>query len=354
MSELPSQEAKGLFFIEALTPMHPGLGKGGEGFVDLPVQRDEFGFPTIWASSLKGAIKSSLLLACNNINNDIDELVCRRRVLLTFGPDTGEASEYASAISMLDARLILIPARSLKGVWTYVTSPHLLNYLLTYLEIINNTEKLGKLRKLLSDVNKVITKNAAVVSTGDLLIESSGKKYIVLNELELTAESNADLAKQLISILPSELTSIINERGIALVSDNVISDVVRRSLIIQPRIRLDYARKTVTGGGLWEEEYLPQYTIMASAVFCRRVRLANLPESDLKSKISRLIDNDLKGKQANKEELSNKYLDLIRNELSNASKVCDVAKLGYVMFGGKETIGKGLAKLIWLGDQHEK
>ncbi|MGC9227526.1 type III-B CRISPR module RAMP protein Cmr4, partial [Caldivirga sp.] len=176
------QEVRGLFFIEALTPMHPGLGKGGEGFVDLPVQRDEFGFPTIWASSLKGAVKSSLLLECDNSSNEIERLVCRRRILLTFGPDTGEASEYASAISMLDARLILIPARSLKGVWTYVTSPHLLNYLFTYLEAINDNNRLGILRNLLNNVSS-ITKKTAVVNTNGLLIESSGKRYIVLNEL---------------------------------------------------------------------------------------------------------------------------------------------------------------------------
>ncbi|MGC8570308.1 MAG: type III-B CRISPR module RAMP protein Cmr4 [Caldivirga sp.] len=342
------QEVRGLFFIEALTPMHPGLGKGGEGFVDLPVQRDEFGFPTIWASSLKGAVKSSLLLECDNSSNEIERLVCRRRILLTFGPDTGEASEYASAISMLDARLILIPARSLKGVWTYVTSPHLLNYLFTYLEAINDNNRLGILRNLLNNVSS-ITKKTAVVNTNGLLIESSGKRYIVLNELELTAEPNGDTAKQLTSILPNELTSIINERGIALVSDDVISDVVRRSLIIQPRIRLDYASKTVAGGGLWEEEYLPQYTIMTSAIFCKRVRLTNLPEDELGKRIEQFIDKDLKNTQVNRNDLSKKYEDLISNELSDANKVCNiVAKLNYMMFGGKETIGKGLAKLIWV------
>ena len=50
-----------LMFIYALTPLHPGAGKAAAGGspVELPVQRDEFGFPTIWSSSLKGVLRSS-------------------------------------------------------------------------------------------------------------------------------------------------------------------------------------------------------------------------------------------------------------------------------------------------------
>jgi len=49
-----------MLYIKALTPIHVGVGRGEATHVDLPLQRDEFGFPTIWASSLKGAIKSNL------------------------------------------------------------------------------------------------------------------------------------------------------------------------------------------------------------------------------------------------------------------------------------------------------
>jgi hypothetical protein len=46
-----------LFWLVALTAVHPGVGRSEEAQVDLPVQRDEFGLPTVWASSLKGADK---------------------------------------------------------------------------------------------------------------------------------------------------------------------------------------------------------------------------------------------------------------------------------------------------------
>jgi CRISPR-associated protein Cmr4 len=47
-----------LFWLVALTAVHPGVGRSEEAQVDLPVQRDEFGLPTVWASSLKGAIRA--------------------------------------------------------------------------------------------------------------------------------------------------------------------------------------------------------------------------------------------------------------------------------------------------------
>ncbi|MGC9137139.1 type III-B CRISPR module RAMP protein Cmr4 [Caldivirga sp.] len=339
------QEVRGLFFIEALTPMHPGLGKGGEGFVDLPVQRDEFGFPTIWASSLKGAIKSSLLLSCNNKVNDVDKAVCRREILLIFGPETEEASEYASAVSILDARLVLIPARSLKGIWTYVTSPHLLNYLATYLEIVDDKQRLRALGEVL---NLVKGKNA-VTSRKETLVSSGGQNYVVLNEQELIAEYSDAIAR-LSELFPKEVAELIKERGITIISDELASGIVRKSLIIQPRIRLDYASKTVVGSGLWEEEYLPQFTVMASVVICRKVRLTDLPSDKLREKINKIADNDSKRySNVNKDDLSKRYSELVNNELAKVNNICSkIRSLNSMMFGGKETVGKGLARLMWV------
>ena len=99
----------GLLYVFALTTLHPGAGRGSE-HVDLPVQRDEFGYPVIWGSGLKGSLRSYFTRL--NKNN---------KVKTVFGPEPAseEVSEYSSAISVHDARLILMPARSLRGVWVY-------------------------------------------------------------------------------------------------------------------------------------------------------------------------------------------------------------------------------------------
>ncbi|MCX8185483.1 MAG: RAMP superfamily CRISPR-associated protein, partial [Sulfolobales archaeon] len=49
---------RAILYVRALTPLHVGVGRGYSAQVDLPVQRDEFGFPVIWSSSLKGALKA--------------------------------------------------------------------------------------------------------------------------------------------------------------------------------------------------------------------------------------------------------------------------------------------------------
>jgi len=335
-----SQRDAKLILLESLTPLHPGSGRGS-AYVDLPVQRDEFDFPTIWSSSLKGALRSTLTLSCNGINDAVERAKCRRKVYLVFGPETDEASDYASAVSILDARLVLIPARSLRGVWTYVTSPHLLNYLLTYMEVVNHGKR-NDLAKLVEQVKGVVKDGTAIISKPDLLVSGNS---IVINELELSATQDATLS-QLINLLPGDIRNIASERGLTVVSDGNAQEVVRRSLIIQPRIRLDYATKTVSGGGLWEEEYVPQFTVFTTAILCNGTKTKGDEES-----IKRWINRDGSGlSNDEKKKLEDEYKSLV-SSLKNAGNVCAEALGGgrgltSLFFGGKETIGKGLAKII--------
>jgi CRISPR-associated protein Cmr4 len=50
-----------VFYIFTVTNCHVGSGSTASEEIDLPFQRDSLGYPTIYASSLKGAIKSFLL-----------------------------------------------------------------------------------------------------------------------------------------------------------------------------------------------------------------------------------------------------------------------------------------------------
>jgi len=335
-----SQRDAKLILLESLTPLHPGSGRGS-AYVDLPVQRDEFDFPTIWSSSLKGALRSTLTLSCNGINDAVERVKCRRKVYLVFGPETDEASDYASAVSILDARLVLIPTRSLRGVWTYVTSPHLLNYLLTYMEVVNHGKR-NDLAKLVEQVKGVVKDGTAIISKPDLLVSGNS---IVINELELSATQDATLS-QLINLLPGDIRNIASERGLTVVSDGNAQEVVRRSLIIQPRIRLDYATKTVSGGGLWEEEYVPQFAVFTTAILCNGTKTKGDEES-----IKRWINRDGSGlSNGEKKKLEDEYKSLV-SSLKDANNVCTEALGGgrgltSLFFGGKETIGKGLAKII--------
>ena len=153
-----------LFFIIAETPLHPGSGGESTGLVDLPIQRERHtNFPKIEASGLKGCIREafSSLVELNTSQKqyslietektkkllekfpslkDIlqDEkgkeikdkkgntlIVYNQAIDLIFGPeDTEEA--HAGAIAFTDARILLFPVKSLKGVFAWVTCPMVL------------------------------------------------------------------------------------------------------------------------------------------------------------------------------------------------------------------------------------
>jgi CRISPR-associated protein Cmr4 len=62
---LAPYDSSDLVLIESVTNIHPGIGRFG-GVIDMPVQRDHLGYPVIYASSLKGSLKSALFNVAGN------------------------------------------------------------------------------------------------------------------------------------------------------------------------------------------------------------------------------------------------------------------------------------------------
>ncbi len=290
-----------LLFIRALTPLHVGAGRGVSIHVDLPLQRDEFDFPTIWASSLKGALRANV--PDSNL----------RKVL--FGPEPGSGELESSPVSITDARLLLIPARILTGVWSYATSPHMLSQLNT----------------LLSTMNKGIVsvprppQGKAVVSKKDLLLrDARGREYVTVNEISFEAIAGGDeTLKTLGNVLPDELRKLVEEKGLIVIPDEHSRMIVNRSLVIQYRVRLKSETKTVEEGP-WSEEYLPSETIMASLIICKDGKMRK--EGSGESKVEKISSAEV--------------CNMLRNSFR---------ELNYTIYvGGKETIGKGLVKLYFM------
>ncbi len=110
-----------LYGLLAESSIHPGAGRSS-GFVDLPVAREAAtDYPVIVGSSMKGA----LLGAGRDRETNPDD----RRFL--FGSaelvegDSGD-SGGAGGLLISDARLVLLPVRSLTSQFMWVTCPHLI------------------------------------------------------------------------------------------------------------------------------------------------------------------------------------------------------------------------------------
>lgn len=288
-----------VLFIQALTPLHIGVGRGEGAHVDLPVQRDEFGLPTIWASSLKGALKDHA--------KSRDKSQDKKATLCVFGRDPGGSGYDTSAAALLDAKLLLAPARSLRGVWLYVTSPHMLRTFLLYLESLNFQGLVRQAAEGLLQKAQGLSSRTALISSSNYL---DAKGRMTINEIEYsgTVEQAAqNFLKALSQYVPS--LAGVASAGLAVVSDDDVVGLVNRSMLVQYRVALNPETKTVKEGP-WSEEYVPQFALFVSGVVFKDRSCMEKKASDL-------------------------FVEL----------VFDGKKEAGVWVGGKETIGKGLVKL---------
>lgn len=287
-----------LLFIRTLTPLHVGVGRAG-GIVDLPVQRDLYGYPTIYSSSIKGALRTACLRAKRDKCEEI------------FGSEPGATPTKPGKAMLLDAQLLLIPVRLLKGVYGYVTSPYMLKRFCDYIQI-KDEKQAEKLSEIITQLEGILDPgNKAVVSSSeDISISTGDKKYVVINEeFWLEPRENKELINNIISYVPGDLRKRLelDKNKLLIVSDvNDLSiQIVEKSLIRLQRIRLEKEEKIVKTGALWSEEYVPQNTVFYT--------LALYANNEVKTSF--------------------------RNMLG--------ATKNYLILGGNETIGKGLTKFYF-------
>ncbi|MEM3714596.1 MAG: type III-B CRISPR module RAMP protein Cmr4 [Nitrososphaeria archaeon] len=305
--------------IQAISPLHVGMGRG-VGVVDLPVQRDALGFPTIFASSLKGALRATF-------NRLVGEEDCTN-IIFGGGEGRGEEDYYAGAFNPLDAKLLLLPVRSLIGVYTLTTSPIMLNNFMTYLEASAHAgvseqsikDLLEALRKTIREA-KTLGKNGAEVLVSKearekICLNISGKDTVILaDEFKLSLKESPaveELSKKL-ELDEGWRLAVVND-------DLMVNSLLERSLLRHTRVALKTETKKVDEGP-WTEEDLPSQTILYTVFFY----------SDPRTKTDACQKMREKSNATGVKELFEKTIF--------------PSGLGYMIFGGHETVGRGIAKL---------
>lgn len=257
-----------LFTIRTISPLHAGSGDT-LGFVDQPIQRERHtGFPKIEASSLKGALRESF-------ENKNEENKFKQKIELTFGPEDGDS--HAGALGFTDARLLLFPVKSVRGVFAWITCPVVLKRFQEDMELCDQNSNSSANIKLtdISDGHALITNNSINK------IENIDK--IVLEEYTFTAsKSNENIA-----IMLNKYTNIGDElkKRLVVLSDNDFRDFVELSTEVITRIKIDNATGTAASGALFTEEYLPAESILyalalATNVFNNQNGLTDFNEAD--------------------------------------------------------------------------
>jgi CRISPR-associated protein Cmr4 len=271
------KNANALLFIHAQTSLHPGTGTA-LGTVDLPIQRERHtGWPTIAGSSLKGVVRDHCRAA-----GDSDEF---QKWLAVFGPETREAELHAGAISLTDARILAFPVRSARSVFAWVTCPGVVGRWARDANLAG--EDVPMAADTLQGLNDTAREGVAFTPPGSpLLMDDGGQNKLLLEEYDFIVEANsagAGAAAKIADWLATHAVSDDFTRGrlrqhLVILSDTEFTHFVRHATEVAARIGLDYATKTVTGGALFYEEFLPAETLLYAIVLAgpsRRMFAAN-------------------------------------------------------------------------------
>ena len=316
------KQAKPLFLIVE-TPLHAGSGSD-LGIVDLPIQREKHtDYPKIEASGLKGSIRE--IFSRKAKNGQIEE----SDFLRSFGPEGGDL--YAGALGFTDARLLLFPVKSVKGVFAWVTCPAVLERLKQDLSICEPSidfVDIPAANTIPSECNLLVKDNKIVLEEYTFPVKHDD----ACNEVAEWIANN---------VLPPSDPSYKYwkekmEKDIVVLNDDDFRDFVMLSTEVIARTKIDNEKGTVVGGALWYEEYLPTDSILYSLTLTTPLFIKpdgntdEEKEADEKKKKGQFYV----GKVENKNQLeAEKVMNFFTDDLPDI-----------IQIGGNATVGKGIVR----------
>ena len=287
-----------LTLIHAMSPLHAGTGQS-VGAIDLPIARERpTGIPLIPGSSIKGALRARSAGKDPQKTRDV------------FGPDTAASSEHSGSVQFSDAHLLLMPVRSIRGTFAWVTSPYLIR------KFARGAREAGF---DLADLPGSPGAQSCCVLSDTLTVTAGAIRKVVFEDLdfivagEQTAALQAFAGKLSGELFPESSADSTEWRKslidrICLIDDDIMSLVLETATEVNAHIRLDNDTKTVAQGALWYQESLPAETVLAGIAVASKV-------------------SAVKGRS----ECSAKEL------LDHVASLTD----GLVQLGGKATVGQG-------------
>lgn len=213
-----------LLGLLAETPVHVGAGQS-TGYLDLPVAREAAtDYPVVPGSGVKGALRD----AARSRGWDAAQIDA------VFG-----RAESSGALVAADARLLLLPIRSLHGTYRWVTCPHLL-------------ERLGR------DLARAGARSGGLPS--DVPIGSylgSGPPVLGLEERQFRRAGDVPtpVVEAIRPLVLHETTARRLQTQLVLLHDEDFAWFARYGLAVSARNQLD--SDTKTSRNLWYEESVP-------------------------------------------------------------------------------------------------
>ena len=281
------QTSKPLFFI-CETPLHAGSGSD-LGIVDLPIQREKHtGFPKIEGSSLKGAIREAVEgVFIKKAITEEEKLIAKNRkneiVFALFGPEDVGNDAHMGAIGFTDARLLLFPVKSMKGVFAWITCPKVLQQFERDMQIVNPNFKLNNIPSNPNGGTCYLlnTNSSTIIVAADeksVLLEEYAFKVQDVKTINVIENQNINPGEMNLHSWLAYYTSkevFFQDKmveDIIILSNDDFKDFVNLSTEVITRTKINNDTGTVQPGALFTEEFLPaesvMYTlVMASPIF---------------------------------------------------------------------------------------
>lgn len=277
--------AGAIAYLRALTSLHPGAGTA-LGAIDLPIQRETHTeWPMMQSGGVKGVFRDQAREQVKSTTQksraDADEDAA---VTAIFGPTVFKAGEHAGALVVSDARTLLFPVRSLKGVYALVTCQSALQRYVEDCELASLTPP--KLPEQWPTLAPDVT--ALCSDPGRLFFDAGGAQRAVLADIavqRLETPDAADIFSHLAAV------SRCDKERIVIVPDDAFTYFTRFCTEVVTRNALDYEKKTVKRGALFNEEFVPPQTVMYSVLLADRVSSPNGADVDVLAKMTEWVNN---------------------------------------------------------------
>ncbi len=232
-----------LLMLSSETPLHAGTGQSVAG-IDLPIQREvHTNWPCVYGSAVKGALRARAFHDKMS-GSDLTEL---------FGPEHAAAAgerdnSHAGALLVGDARLLLLPVRSLQSCFKWVTCPAILK------RFWRDAERLGLELPVLQ---------LPTISGTEVLASTAGSLFLEEFRLQAnTSELSDQLAELLAGLCGSTPDAGELKERLVITSDDIFSFLASNATAVNAHIAIDSASKTVKDGALWYEETLPPESLL--------------------------------------------------------------------------------------------
>ncbi len=242
-----------LLGLLAETPVHPGAGQSS-GVIDLPVAREAAtDYPVITGSSLKGALRdyardldssaTGEMLSAEEPEKESQSEQDSAEIKTLFGK-----SDSAGALLISDARLLLLPVRSLHSAYKWATCPHLIE------RFLRDSNRVGKDTRI--DIPSPAPNSYIGTDVGNLFLEE--RQFIS------TGGNVDDLVQIVEGLVTHESTRKRLANQTVVLNDDDFAWFARNGLGIQARNVLD--KDTKESRNLWYEEFIPSDALFYAVI----------------------------------------------------------------------------------------